>query len=150
MIIDHINQAAHYYGLGEKIKAGLIWLAQTELSDLQPGRYDLSGSDLYALVQIYDTKDPADGIWEAHRRYLDIQYVASGSEQIGYAPIGSLKAETDYDAGKDFQLLQGSGVNLACGAGTFMILYPQDAHMPGLALGQPQPVRKVVVKVRID
>jgi len=149
MIIDQLSHAENYAALGDRIKAGLDYLAATDLSGLKPGRYELAGSDLYVLIQDNVTKNPADGKWEAHRQYIDIQYLVSGPESIGYAPIEKLQPAGDYDAARDFQLLQGQGDRLTCETGTFMIFYPQDAHMPGLAAGQPLQVRKAVVKVRI-
>ena len=43
--------------------------------------------------------------------------------------------------------MAGSGRQLP--AGMFTIFTPEDAHMPGIALDQPQPVKKVVVKVAV-
>lgn len=149
MIIDHIRNAAKYDGLNPRIKAALAWLATTDLAALAPGRYELDGSNLYVLMQGYDSKDPAQGKWEAHRRYIDIQYVVSGTEQMGYAEISTLQAG-EYNAEKDFLFLQGQGSMLTCRPGTFVIFYPQDAHMPSLAIDQPQPVFKAVVKVLAD
>jgi YhcH/YjgK/YiaL family protein len=146
MIIDHIKNAAQYAGLGKRIQAGLEWLAATDFSVMAPGRYELDGNNLYALVQTYDTRDPALGKWEAHRRYIDIQYVVSGREKMGYAEISTLVG-SGYDAEKDFQLLVGEGDFLTCGPGTFILFAPQDAHMPCLAADKPQTVTKVVVKV---
>jgi YhcH/YjgK/YiaL family protein len=149
MIIDRISHAGNYAGLGDRIKAGLDWLASTDLPAMEPGRYELDGSNLYVLIQANETKTRDSGKWEAHRRYIDIQYLFAGHEQIGYAPVETLRPEGSFDEDRDFQLLQGTGDYLTLETGTFMILYPQDAHMPGLAISQPQLARKAVVKVRI-
>lgn len=149
MIIDNIRNMEHYAGLGEGLKTGLAYLAGTDFSKMPAGRYDLDGDRLYVLVQTYESKLPAEGKWEAHRRYADIQYIVSGREIIGFADIAALRAVEEYDAAKDFQLLEGQGSSLVLTPGTFMILLPQDAHMPGMAAGKPEPVRKVVVKIRL-
>ena len=149
MIIDHLKNAAQYAGLGTRIEAGLAWLAATDFTTMAPGRYELDGKNLYALVQSYETRDPSLGKWEAHRRYIDIQYVVTGCEKMGYAEISTLKGST-YDAEKDFLFLEGTGDLLTCGPGTFVLFAPQDAHMPCLAIDKPQAVTKVVVKVLAD
>ena len=57
--------------------------------------------------------------------------------------------ETDYQTERDLAWLQGPGEFLTLGAGQFMILWPGDAHMPGIDAGVPGPVRKVVVKIAV-
>ena len=148
MIIDHIDNAHLYYGLGPRFERALRYLAETDLVGTAPERYDLEDDDLFALVQEYQSKPRAEGFWEAHRQYADVQFVVSGTEQIGYAPIAALEAG-EYDEDKDFLKLDGQGAFVEMGPGFFMILFPQDGHMPGLAIEAPAPVKKVVVKVRL-
>jgi biofilm protein TabA len=102
----------------------------------------------HAKVQDYRTKPREQGFWEAHRAYIDVQYVASGCESIGYAHISRLRAGR-YDAEADLLKLEGEGEYVTARPGTFVILFPQDAHMPAIAVGTPGPVRKIVVKVRV-
>jgi YhcH/YjgK/YiaL family protein len=86
--------------------------------------------------------------WEARRRYIDLQSLASGTERIGYAPLGRLEPRP-YDDAKDMLRLSGPGEFLTLGPGDFMLLWPGDAHMPGIAVDEPSPVKKVVVKIRL-
>lgn len=148
MIIDQIRNSGQYACLGAGFAQGLAYLQQTDFSALAAGRYALDGDRLYALVQDYDSRPAAQGRWEAHRLYADIQYVLAGQECIGYADTATLAAQP-YDAEKDVLFLDGSGNMLTLKPGMFMILLPQDAHMPCLAVDAPEPVRKVVVKVRL-
>lgn len=150
MIFDTLAHAAQYDALGPRIAAGLKFLRENDLSALPAGRRDLDGANLYALVQDYETRLPEACFWEAHRKYIDIQCVVRGTERFGYAPIERLAAAAPYDESKDFLKLTGEGHILVFPAGTFMLLYPHDAHMPGLFLDRPQPVRKVVVKVKLQ
>jgi YhcH/YjgK/YiaL family protein len=146
MVSDLLANAHLYTALGPGIANGLRFLAETDLAGLAPGRHQLDGARLYALVSDYPPKPLAEGRWEAHRRYVDLQYVVSGVERIGVAPIDRL-TPGDYDADRDMQWLDGAGDYLTVGAGQFVILWPGDAHMPGIAAGVPGPVRKVVVKI---
>lgn len=75
--------------------------------------------------------------------------MASGVESMGYAPIGSLTVTQPYADDKDCMLLAGTGDFVTAAAGTFVVFFPEDAHMPCLACGAPQAVCKVVVKVAV-
>ena len=149
MIIDRIENASMYSGLAPRLAVALAYLRDTDFSCVEPGRYDIDGDEIYALVQAYTTKDVSKGLWEAHRRYIDVQYVAGGNERMGYANLGDLTVSREYEDKDDFLLLQGEGDFLTMPAGTFIILGPQDAHMPQIAVGKPCEVIKVVVKVAV-
>jgi YhcH/YjgK/YiaL family protein len=149
MVIDKITNAQLYYGLGKRITLALKYLKETDFSGIEPGRYEIDGSNVYALVQVYESKLPDTGKWEGHRKYIDIQYVAEGSELIGYANIERMKTICGYDEEKDFILFEGKGDFLSVPAGTFALLWPHDVHMPGIAADIPRTVKKVIVKVRV-
>jgi YhcH/YjgK/YiaL family protein len=148
MIIDQLENAALYYGLGERMATALRYLQQADPATLQPGRYEVDGTNVHAMVQHYDTKPREKGRWEAHRRYFDIQFLAEGTELMGFANIRQVTLG-DYDEVKDFQALQADGEFVLMRPGTFVILAPHDAHMPGLAVAEPRPARKIVMKVRV-
>ncbi len=149
MIIDHIKNASLYFGVHERLAAGLRWLQAQDAAKLAAGRHELDGSNLFVLVSEYDTKPRDQGKWEAHKRYFDIQYLIEGRESIGYAELGGCKLGT-YDEAKDLQpIAEAPGDFLTLRPGIFMILAPQDAHMPGLAADLPQRVKKAVVKVLV-
>jgi YhcH/YjgK/YiaL family protein len=101
------------------------------------------------MVQQYNTKPRKAGIWEAHRRYIDLQYVIQGAEKIGYANLTRL-AQGEYDANKDFLPLFGEGEFLTLMSGDFIILMPEDAHMPGIAINALFQVKKIVIKIKVD
>jgi len=150
MILDQLENAAVYGGLGERFWMAFAYLAKTDFQVVAPGRYELDGDRVFALVQRYETKPREQGVWEAHRRYLDVQYVAAGLESLGYAPRGSLTVTQPYAAEKDVELLAGDGDFVTASAGRFAVFFPQDAHMPCLACGKPGQVIKVVVKVAVN
>jgi YhcH/YjgK/YiaL family protein len=149
MILDHLENAAFYGGLGERFRMAFDYLARTNFADVAPGRHEIDGERVSALVQCYDTRPREQGVWEVHRRHIDVQYVAAGSECMGYAPLRSLAVTEPYAPEKDCELLAGNGDFLTASAGMFAVFFPGDAHMPCLACADPQPVTKVVVKVAV-
>ena len=152
MIFDSIENAALYAGLGEGIRKALEYLRNTDFAGMAPGRYEIDGGKVFALVQRYETKAREAGLWEAHRSYADVQYMVSGLETMGYAPLAGLATTNPYSPEKDCELFDGAGEGafLCARAGSFAIFFPQDAHMPCLASKDPAPVCKVVVKVAME
>lgn len=148
MVFDELQNASMYYGFSDRMKVALQYLQETDLTGLAVGKYDIDGDDVFVMIQEYDSKAKDEGAWEAHKQYLDVQYIISGEEQMGLANTGTLQA-SEYDEENDFMTLVGDGEFLKMAAGSFMILAPQDAHMPGIATDGSQPVKKAVVKVRI-
>ena len=154
MILDRLRHASHYQGLGTPIPAALEFLRGTDLLRLPDGRHPIDGDRLVAIVQRYRTKPPAEAAWEAHRRYIDVQYVVAGTERMGYASLhGELPIRSAYDAEKDVAFFDAQGDLFDVAEGSFVIFMPQDVHAPGLAAGSPPAVSdvfKVVMKCRIE
>ncbi len=150
MILDLLPQASRYTGLGPRIALGLDWLARFDPSTAD-GRYDLAGDDVFALVQSYATVPATEKKFESHRMYLDIQYIAAGTETIFYAPTSTLVPATEYDATKDFLLYAepSAATPLRLSPGSFALFYPADGHKPGCLSGAPGPIKKVVIKARV-
>jgi YhcH/YjgK/YiaL family protein len=150
-----INKAlfakAYFKNRGRWNKA-FSFLKNSDLATLELKRYDLDGDDLFATASVYNTRNPEDAKFEAHRKYIDLQYVVSGSELIGIAPLVSRDSILQqYDATKDIELLSvKQGMTVRATPDRFFIFFPEDAHMPGLKEGTNAPVRKVVVKIRMN
>ena len=149
MIIDRIDNAHLYYAIHSKFKRAFDYIHEINIATIPAGKYEIDGENMYAMVQEYNTKPKEQGFWEAHRRYIDLQYVVRGAEGIGYANINHLQ-QGEYDASKDFLPLYGEGDLITLRSGSFVMLLPEDAHMPGMAIGPSAPVRKIVVKIAVD
>lgn len=149
MIADTIRNAHLYRGLSPRIARAFDFLSSTDLQGAATGTFEIAGTQVYAIVQDYDTLPLNQGVWEAHRRHIDLQYMVSGTERIGYAQVGRMVPGA-YDPTRDFLPLTGEGDFLTIGPGDFMLLLPEDAHMPRIAVGTPALVRKVVVKIAVD
>lgn len=149
MILDSLNNAQLYYGISDQMAAGLKWLQQTDLTSCELGRHEIDGSECYALVMEYETKPVEDGLWEAHRKYIDVQSVVSGAEWMGRGDIVDMKTTKEYDESGDGLLLSGTGDFFTVAENNFVVFFPHDVHMPSVTADSPQHVRKVVVKVPV-
>jgi YhcH/YjgK/YiaL family protein len=149
MIFDTLDNHARYTGLGYNLPAALKFLLENDLTSLPIGRMEIDGDTLFALVQEYVTKPAEQGLWEAHRKYIDVQTMASGKERIGVANLHTMQLG-EYIPENDFQPMSGTGSHLDVFANAFVIFFPNDAHMPGQQIHQPELIRKVVLKVRFQ
>jgi YhcH/YjgK/YiaL family protein len=148
MIIDKLANSHLYETLSPRIKRAFEYLHQADLNAIPDGKYEIDGDVIYAAVQGYSTKTTEQGKWEAHQRYIDIQYIIQGAEMIGYNHVSRL-IPGEYDPAKDVVFLTGEGTFLPVASGEFMLLYPEDAHMPCIAIDEPGKVKKVVVKIAL-
>jgi biofilm protein TabA len=153
MIIDRLEHARMYRPLAVDIARALDYLQQTDLRALADGRYELDGDRLFAMVQRYRPKPVAEATWEAHRQYIDVQYILDGRERMGYTYLrGDLRVRQLYDAQKDVIFFDAAGDMLDVPAGSFVIFTPHDVHAPGLTTEPAvsvQQVVKIVVKCRV-
>ena len=149
MVADHIKYASEYFNLNPPIRLALEYLQRVDAGALDAGRHDVDGDHVFALVSDYLTRRPEDAFWEAHRRHVDVQFVHSGRERIGYGHLSAFECDP-YDADRDLVVARGSSDRMVdVGPGGFVVLFPHEAHMPGLSAGAVETVRKVVVKVRL-
>ncbi len=148
MICDTLENSQIYAKLSPGLEKAFAFLNSNNLAVLEPGRMDLEGNSIYVMVQEYTSKPESEGKWEAHKRYIDVQYIISGTELIGFALLNTMKLG-EYNPEKDFQAMTGSGQMLKLTAGDFAVFFPQDAHMPGLEDGERALVKKVVVKIAV-
>lgn len=149
MIFDTLEYLSQYASLHPGISTVVNFIHENDLSSLPAGRMEIDGKNLYILVQEYLTKPVEQGIWEAHRRYIDIQIILSGQEQMGFAALSTMQSG-EYAPEKDFQSMTGAGNFLTVFPQSFVIFFPEDAHMPCLNAATPEKVRKIVFKIRIN
>jgi biofilm protein TabA len=144
--------AAAFAHLEECFRAGSD--ANRRLTALAAGesdRIDLAGG-AFSLLQAYQTKPRAEGKWETHRAYIDVQAVLSGEELMEVTDRGRLTVSEDLTPAKDviFYKPFDRGNVLRFGPGDVAIYFPVDAHMGNLAAAGPSLVRKIVVKVPVQ
>lgn len=119
-----------------------------KLTDLTPRTIPLSGRNRI-LVQASATKAAEGRQLEAHREFLDIQYILKGGEVMGWAPVDSLTLEGEFNTVKDAGMYTGHCEFMAIPAGYCYVVYPEDAHMPGVHLDVPGEYVKLVVKLEV-
>lgn len=144
--------AVLYFKNKERWAKAFKFLKGNDLTKLELKRYDIDGDNLYATVSEYLSKNEETAKFEAHRKYVDIQYVIAGKELMNIAPIATVKEVlTPYDATKDIEFITVDKIiNYKASPANFFIFFPDDAHRPGLKDGVNSSVRKLVVKLKVD
>ena len=149
MIKDKLVNAGYYNIISNRFKKAFEWLKNTDIESLEDGKYVIDGEILYANVQTYKTKDNAD--FEAHRNYIDVQYMVKGCEVIETTDYKDCRVLYEYDVEKDIEFLK-SDVKPSLQIlkqGEFLILLPGEVHKPSLKLFEQSSVKKIVVKIAV-
>lgn len=130
-------------GSAEAARIAAVAVGATERIEL--------GAGVFALEQAYVAKPVAEGKWEAHQRYIDVQVVIAGRELMGVRDVGGLALTEDYRAERDLMFFAPTepASILRVAEGGVAVFFPVDAHMPSLADGAQATVRKTVVKVPV-
>ena len=151
MILDQIDNTHLYLGLHARFKKAFEVLTDKTLSKKEDGKYAVDGENIYYTIQRYTTKPLNEGNLEAHRKYIDIQFLLEGRELLGYAPLKGLTISEQYNPQKDIAFFNTPKdiTKVILEPGLFCILFPDDAHLPGRQLSNPAGVLKVVIKVRL-
>ncbi len=148
MILDDLARAARYCDLNPGFRLGFDFLMRTDLAILAGGRHEIDGQRVFALVNRDPGRGRAGARLEAHRQYIDIQFLVDGQEEIGWRPTAQcVQATEPYDADRDIAFFGDAPQTwISLPAGKYMIFFPDDAHAPLAATG---PNTKVVIKVAV-
>jgi biofilm protein TabA len=148
MIFDHIDNLKDYEAIHKGIKMALEFIHNQNIKELDIGLYEIDGDKVFLKIQGYDTRDEEGGVWEAHKKYMDIQYMIEGAELINIANINEMNFPTQYDEKEDLWFFTGLGDSIILEEGMFTIFLPQDVHMTSLKVnGESRSVKKAVFKV---
>jgi biofilm protein TabA len=148
MILDRLENADRYAGLHPDFARALAFLRRTDLAQLAPGRYEIDGRRVDAVVAKAPGRSRDAARLETHRRYIDIQFVLAGTDEMGWRALGRCQTpDGPYDTEGDCQLFADRPEAwIAVAPGALAIFFPEDAHAPLVAQGE---LHKVVVKVAV-
>lgn len=153
MIFDDMNNISAYFDelpLLKRVEEFVKRFAEEKLPD---GTYEIDGKRVFAMIQSYRTKPQTpDMMFEAHKKYIDVQYIVSGIEKIRWAKLDKVDlVEERYSKGNDIAFYEGdAALDFVLTKNTFLLLYPSDAHLPGLSSEKDVNVRKIVFKVMVE
>ncbi len=137
----------------QRFSSAMRFLERVSRENLPDGKYEIEGALVFAIVSSYRSRPLTECRFESHMKYLDIQFILSGREEIWVTDTAKLTVKDPYVSDKDlcFYEHEERAHRLDMSAGDFAVLFPEDGHMPGVtAATGPEDVRKVVVKIDIS
>ena len=151
LIIDAIERLEQYIPQYEGLENLKRFLKAVDAGKVHAGIYELSRNGTYANVDCYCTKARKDGRLECHRQYVDLQYVSRGSECIGMTSLQNTELDGDFDSAADIGFRKGNVEQwIRLHKGMFVMIWPHEAHMPGITSCVACNVVKVVVKLPVS
>jgi YhcH/YjgK/YiaL family protein len=138
------------YNLNKELwDKAFTYLKETNLQTLTNGRHVIDGDNVYAIVTEAPSKDYDKTAFEAHRKYIDLQYVITGEENMGKAPLGAVTVNRPYNENADIGYYTGEGQIYSVPQNNFMVFFPSDAHRPNITPGGNKIVKKIVIKIKL-
>jgi len=150
MIVDRISNASLYTALHPLFEEAFAFLKDPAIAAVAEGEHLIRGRELFAIVEAYDTRPAEEGLHEAHRKYIDIQFIADGTEYVGYSPLVDQTLVTEYSEARDIAFYDESSPSfVSLSKGMFAVFFPADAHKPCRYLESSSRVKKIVVKIAV-
>ncbi len=135
----------------ERWKATFEYLKNTNLSKLSTGEYEIIGREVYAIVSEYEPKEEADCNFEAHRKYIDFQYLINGKEKMGITTLDKVTPICEYDEEKDIVFFKpdAPAIYEVATPDLFYVFFPKDPHRPSIKDEDGVTVKKIVIKIKM-
>lgn len=149
MIFSALTDADRCLDLHPLFARAFKFLRSTDLMALAPGRHAIQGEQIFVIVEACAGRTRAEAKLECHRRYIDIQLVLEGIDEMGWKPLSEcVNPATDYIEARDIRFFNDAPSSwIATPAGSFCLFFPEDAHAPLVSTGF---IRKVVVKIAVQ
>jgi biofilm protein TabA len=149
MIISSLSQSDRYAGLHPLFPRAFDFIRNTDLYALAPGHHPIAGDDFFAIVENAPGRTHAEAKLECHRKYIDIQLVLEGWDEMGWKPLADCHDPvSDYNAEKDIQFFHDAPASwIVTMPEHFCIFFPEDAHAPSVSNGE---IRKVIFKIAVN
>lgn len=150
MIFGNVIHNITYSFLPESLKECFRYAREHELLSFEKGTHPIDGERLFVNIVEYQTTQPENRFWEAHRNYLDVHLMLDGQEQIDLNFIENME-QKEFVEKDDFLPMDGKpNSHVVLRAGDFLICYPEDGHRTAVAVDGPEKIKKAIFKVRID
>ena len=149
MIMDQLDRAGRCVGMHPAFPQAFAFLNRADLATLPPGRYEIDGQRLFCSISNGPGRSRQEADLEAHRKYIDIQYVIAGTEVMGWKPTAECRiSKTAYNPAEDIEFFSDEPATWTeVPAGSFVIFFPRDAHAP---LVGEAPIHKAVLKIAVE
>lgn len=148
MILAHLSQADRYAPLHPLFAQAFAYIRNTDLNALPAGVHQIIDKQLFVIIEEAQGRTREAAKLECHRKYIDIQLVLQGNDEMGWKPLADCHQPLDeYNADRDIRFFHDAPAAwISTPAQHFCIFFPEDAHAP---LVSEQPIRKAIFKVAV-
>ena len=148
MIFDKLSNSTLYAPLHRHFEPAFSFLQRDDLAALEPGKYAIDDDRLFAVVDKEQGRKKGEALLEAHNKYIDIQLVVSGVDEMGWRSRDEcIEPATEYSEEQDIQFFNDSPTTwVRTPPKHFAIFFPGDAHLPLMGDGL---LHKVIVKIAV-
>ena len=149
MIISTIDQVAHSFVL---VSPSLNeWILDVMQSQLAPGVYSSPVEGIFAKVMHYACKNKSVAEMEAHKKFVDVQFLYSGIEGLAVARKSDKLSPLRADVAEDnyFYPVPDAVHAVHLAPSVAAVFFPSDLHAGGLMIQGPKEISKVVLKIEV-
>lgn len=144
-IITDLKKYPASIELGEKINELIEKIKRNPLT----GKYVVSDECYINVVSYMPNRNVFKGIFECHKKYIDIQYLVKGSEKIFYGKHDVAEILKDYNEEEDCEWLKSDSFSSEdYSEGQAALLDVGEPHAGGYFSGSEEPIIKAVIKIK--
>lgn len=149
LILDRLTEADRYSATHPGFAAAFHYLRTTDFTNMAAGRHEVDGDRMFVVINRQPGRGRDGAKFESHRRYIDVQFTISGTDEMAWRSLDSCSQPTGpFDEQKDFLLYKDPADTwIIVPPGSFAVFFPQDVHAP---LGGTGDLVKAVMKVAVD
>lgn len=151
MVIGNLKDLERYASLQPRFPEAFAYLRELLAAGAEDGKHVAHTADeaIYVNLCTCTLQDKETARAESHMRYIDVQVVLTGAEEM-YVPAAEPRVEEENAEG-DYRLYErvplADCTRLTIGAGQFAIFFPGELHAPCHAHAACAQTRKAIVKV---
>lgn len=143
-----VDEFYNQYHAKPELWKAVFEFMKTDLTSLEVGKYPLIEGEVTAMVSEYNTKEPENAKWEAHKKFIDLQYVISGKEKMGVLPLADAQNAQEYNAEKDVIFYgENEGNIYLASPEVYFLFFTSDVHRPCIKAEESSAVKKLVIKI---
>ena len=150
MVLDKISNQTIYTGIHKGFKQVFDFINTNDLTAMELGKHTIDGDAIFVVLMEYTTQPVSECKSETHKKYIDIQYMITGEEQIGIVSLDGEIPTTPYNEEGDFMFYTLPTLpQIQLKTEHFAIFFPDDIHQTMIEIDQPKKLRKAVFKIRL-
>ena len=149
MIFDKIENHTLYQSLHPGFSKAFDFIAKNDLKTIELGKHFIDGDKVFVIVMEYETQEIEICKSESHKKYIDIQFMVDGAENMAHKTLHNEIATTPYNSEGDFMFytLGNLPTTFTVNEDHFAIFFPDDIHQSMIQINEPKKIRKAVFKI---